>query len=543
MSSSVDSIINQILLSRGYKTKIQIDQFLNPDYKKLCDPYLLPDITPAVDRLVQAKNNNEIVCIYGDYDVDGLTSTALLADAFKSFGIKTINYIPDRFVEGYGVSREGLETIKNKGISLVITVDCGSKSIDEIKFAASLGIDFIVTDHHSLSDKIPQCVAVINPKRDDSRYPFKELAGVGVAFKLVQALQKRTEGLAQGQEKWLLDLVALGTTADIVTLTDENRVLVKWGIEVAKVSRRPAFKALSEVSAMAQDTIDSEIFGYRFGPRLNASGRLDTAQLSLNLLSTKSIDEAREVAAQLDDLNNQRRHQQQVIQNAAREQAKFSKDEVLVLSDKEWSHGIVGIVASKIKEEFAKPTFILQNLGKTSKGSGRSFGNFDLGKAVEHCSDLLISGGGHAMAAGVTIKSDKMDDFKKRINEYYKKLNLSQQCNLLKPKPDLLIENLNLMNKDLLVAINKLRPFGKDNPKPVFESQLRVLSHKSVGHDLAHIKLKLADSNSNEIEAIGFGLASKFDSAETSVKVLYEISENNFNGQTSIQLNLVDITN
>lgn len=537
-----EEMLKKLLVARGLKTASEQTKFLNPDYDNLYDPLTLPDIEPALGRIKLAQKNGEKVCIYGDYDVDGLTATALLLDAFKSFSIDTISYIPDRFSDGYGLSMKGVKAIAGQGVGLIITVDCGSKSHDEIKMANSLGVDVIVTDHHSPGEMLPKCVAVINPKRKDSQYPFNDLAGVGVAFKLVQALQTKLEGLELGQEKWLLDLVALGTTCDIVSITDENRVLVKWGLEVARKSRRPAFGALSSVSGTEKSEIDTETFGFRFGPRLNAAGRLLTAQKGLDLLTTDNALKAMAYAAELDTMNSERRGEQARIFEDASSEAQSSKDQVLVLSGKDWSQGIVGIVASKIVERFKKPAFILQNLGKETKGSARSFGDFHLAEALEELSDLTLKGGGHAMAAGVTLKSSDAGAFRKKINQYYQGLGLKNQSRFLEAKPEITLEDLSSVSEELVKVLSKLEPFGSGNPKPVFESKLEVVEARAVGTEGVHLKALLSDEKGNQIDAIGFGLARDFDFALNSATVKYRVGLNTFNKNTKVQLELLQIT-
>lgn len=541
-SNPPKKILEKLLVSRGLVSKVEREKFLGPNYSELLDPMQLPDMKAAVSRIKQANQNNEKVCIYGDYDVDGLTATTLLLDAFQKFDIKTISYIPDRFTEGYGLSEAGVKHIADAGAKLIITVDCGSKSIVEIAKATELGVDVIVTDHHTLGDTLPKCVAVVNPKRTDSKYRFKELAGVGVAFKLVQALQTEIEGLDEGQEKWLLDLVALGTTCDVVSMTDENRILVKWGIEVSKKSKRLAFGALTSVSGSEKTEIDTETFGFRFGPRLNAAGRLESAQKSLDLLTSKNSEETMRLASELDLLNTERRSEQTKIFQEVATKAEVSDDDVLVLAGKEWSQGVVGIVAAKTVERFKKPTFVLQTLGQTTKGSARSFGDFHLACALEELSGVIISGGGHSMAAGVTLDTNKVGEFRRKINAYYRKLNLKNQRHLLDTKEDVVLENLSDVNSELVEELSMMEPFGLDNRKPIFKSRLTVVKARTVGADASHLKIVLSDSNGTQIDGIGFGLAKEFDFASVEVDVKYRIGLNTFNNRTSIQLELVEIT-
>ncbi len=539
---SAKEILKKLLISRGFNSSTDRDKFVNPNYSDLYGTEELPDINVAVNRIILAKKNSEKVCIYGDYDVDGLTATTLLLDAFSDFGIETISYIPDRFSEGYGLSAKSMEFLASEGTTLIITVDCGSKSHKEIKKAYSLNMDVIVTDHHSVGDTLPECVAVINPKRNDSKYPFKQLAGVGVAFKLVQALQTKLSGVKPGQEKWLLDLVALGTTCDVVPLTDENRILVKWGLEVARKSRRPAYGALSSVSGSEKSTLDTETFGFRFGPRLNAAGRLETAQKSLDLLRATNTTESMSLATQLDTLNTQRRSEQdRVFEQVILAAQNYEEDDVLVLIGEDWSQGIVGIVASKTLTRFKKPSFILQDLGKESKGSARSFGGFHLDHALNKLSALTLKGGGHAMAAGVTLKTENVNAFREQINKYYKSLNLKDQAKFLEVKTEIQLTDLSLIDENLVTTLDKMAPFGLDNEKPVFESKLTVVEARAVGADGTHLKAVLQDKSGVEIDAIGFGLAKNFDFEALNVKAKFRIGLNTFNSRTNVQLELLQI--
>jgi single-stranded-DNA-specific exonuclease len=362
---SAQNLFEEILKARGLLTQEQRDAFLNPSYDARHDPFLLPDMRSAVDRLKAARAGHEHITIYGDYDIDGLTATTVLLDAFESFGFEHVDaFIPNRFVEGYGLTVDAVERIAATGAQLIVTVDCGSLSFEPIARANELGVDVIVTDHHNVADEQPPAVAVINPKRPDHSYPFIDLAGVGVAFKLVQALQTELDGLEAGQEKWLLDLVALGTVCDVVTLVDENRANVFWGLKVLARTRRPGLKALMAVARVEPHKLNSRSLGFALGPRMNAAGRLETAQIALDMLTAKDSMQAFEKAQELDALNVARRAEQDQIYKEAIEQAKdYLRDDVLVVSSPNWNHGIVGIVAAKLLEKFKKPAFVLQEMG------------------------------------------------------------------------------------------------------------------------------------------------------------------------------------
>lgn len=540
-ASKEEEIFELVLLARGLKSEKARTKFLNPDYAELHNPLLLPDMEKAVTRLIKAREKNETVYIYGDYDVDGLSATALLLDAFSQFGIKTLSYIPNRFIEGYGMSVDGIEAIAKTEAKLIVTVDCGSKSLDEVKLANELGLDVIITDHHTMGDKLPDALAVVNPKRSNSKYPFSDLAGVGVAFKLVRALQKKLDGIPEGREKWLLDLVSLGTTCDVVSLIDENRAITYWGIEVAKKSKRPAFKALSKVSATDLKEIDTTTFGFRFGPRLNAVGRLETAQAGLDLLASLDDSTANELALSLDELNSKRRVIQAKIHDGAVQMALGSNDDVLVLADKDWSHGVVGIVASKIVEQFHKPTFVIQIMGDEAKGSARSFGDFNLAQALNSVSEHTKKAGGHAMAAGVTLDADKINEFRRAINKYYRDQKLGDQSHYALITEDVALDSFSGLNEQLIEMLAKLEPYGAGNKKPVFKVAAQVIDYRPVGSDKKHLKLLLSDKNGVKIDAIGFNLADKLSGKAESIDAYFHLELNTFRDVTKVQLNLVQV--
>ena len=498
-------VFNRILAARGLNNKTQA-AFLMPDYKMLHDPFLLPDMDRAVKRLVQANKSQEKIVIYGDYDIDGLTATALLIDAFRQFGFKDVSaVIPSRFVDGYGLTVDAVDDIAKAGASLIITVDCGSLSEPEIVHANEIGIDVIVTDHHNAASKQPPAIAVVNPKRGDSKYPFADLAGVAVAFKLVQALQKKLSGIPDGQEKWLLDLVALGTVCDVVTLLDENRIFAYWGMKVLSRQRRLGLKSLMVVAGVNPSKINARCLGFALGPRMNAAGRLETAKYSLDLLTSDDVTKALDEARHLDDMNTQRRAEQSAITKEAIIQAeKYRDDAVLVLNSPGWNNGIVGIVAAKILEKYKKPTFVMQENGEETRGSARSFGDFSVADAVRYCDGIITSGGGHKLAAGVTLPTANIDSFRKRLNEYYVSLGLKDQPSLLLPHEDT-VAYLSELNEDLVDLIDQLEPFGNGNPQPILKTEnLVVKSVRKMGDEQQHVKLGLADKAGCEMQFLAF---------------------------------------
>ena len=558
------SLFEQILAARGITGDARA-AFLSPNYEAKHDPFLLPDMQQAVDRLVQARYNQDNITIYGDYDIDGLTATTVLLDAFSSFGFEQVEaFIPNRFVEGYGLTVEAVEKIAATGAQLIVTVDCGSLSAKEITRANELGVDVIVTDHHNVAPVQPPAVAVINPKRlladypDEYEklqlksesamrgkiYPFVDLAGVGVAFKLVQALQTRLDGLPDGQEKWLLDLVALGTVCDIVTLVDENRANVYWGLKVLSQTRRPGLKALMAVASVDAASVNARHLGFGLGPRMNAAGRLETAKYALDMLRATDGMEALGFAQQLDALNVSRRTDQDKIFKVAIEQVESLPDEpVLVVSHPDWNHGIIGIVAAKLLEKYKKPTYVLQELGDETKGSARSYGDFSAADAIRAADDIITKGGGHKFAAGVTMPTANIAAFRARVNEFYRSLQLSNQAALLLPTADVTIEDFVDVDEALLAQIDTLEPFGSANPEPILKAvNMLVMNQRKMGADAQHVKLELQDNSGTAMQFLAFSAPSHFfvEPGER-VTIWFQPSVNEWQGRRSIEGRLLHL--
>jgi single-stranded-DNA-specific exonuclease len=544
------SLFDRILAARGLDNKSQA-AFLLPDYSVVNDPFLLPDMQKAVDRIVLARERQEHITVYGDYDIDGLTSVALILDAFKQFGFEHVDvFMPNRFIEGYGLTVDAIDKIAASGAQLVITVDCGSQSIKEITRANELGIDVIVTDHHNIAANQPAAIAVINPKRLDHSYPFIDLAGVGVAFKLVQALQIRfnaspetSSGLPFGQEKWLLDLVALGTVCDVVALIGENRTNVFWGLKVLAKQKRLGLKALMAVSGVDPSKLNVRALGFSMGPRMNAAGRLETAQHALDMLVTNNSMDALEKAEYLDNLNIARRLEQaKIVKEAIIQAEKLSDDPVLVVSNKDWNHGIVGIVASKLLEKYKKPVFVLQEMGDESKGSARSYGDFSAATAIKTSEDLITRGGGHELAAGITLPTKNIADFRKRVNELYKSQKLVNQSLLLLPKADALAD-LSELTEELVNQINQLEPFGNGNSQPVLKSEnLTVVNIRRMGADAQHVKLELSDSAGEKMQFLAFSAPEHFfvEPGEC-LSVWYHLDINEWQGRRLVEGRLLHL--
>ncbi len=537
------TLFERILDARGLDAKSRAS-FLNPKYESVNDPFLLPDMEKAVNRLVLAHKNQEKVVIYGDYDIDGLTSTTLLFNSLKSFGFNNLEiFIPNRFEEGYGLSVGAIEKFAKNGVSLVVTVDCGSTSEKEIIQANKLGLNIIVTDHHDCLGLQVPAFAVVNPKSLGNKYPFVDLAGVGVAFKFVQALQTKLSGLPKGHEKWLLDLVALGTVCDVVKLTEENRTLVYFGLRVLAKTKRPGLRALMAVSGVDAENIDTRALGYRLGPRLNAAGRLETAKNAMDLLISDDPLVALKKAEYLDDLNRARRTTQDKIFKQAQKQAElFANDPVLVVSGKDWNHGVVGIVASKLLEKYKKPTFVLQEIGDESQGSARSFGDFSVIDAVRESKRLITKGGGHKMAAGITLPTKNITKFRKRVNDFYKSLNLKDQHLLLLPNADATAE-LSEITEELIGQLSSLEPFGIGNSQPVIQcDNLEVLKVKKMGVDSQHVKLDLADKNGFVMQFISFNAPdSCFVNLGSFVSVWFSPNINEWRGRRLVEGQILHI--
>ena len=508
------TLFERILTARGLTTRAAREAFLQPDYTAVKhDPFLLPDMKKAVARLKQARQQGEKIVIYGDYDIDGLSATALLLDAFGKFGFEDVDaFIPNRFVEGYGMTMGAVDKVRDMGADLIVTVDTGSLCHAEIAYAASLGIDTVVTDHHNVAETPPPSVAAVNPKFPGHTYPFRDLCGAGVAFKLVQALQTELDGLPDGCEKWLLDLVALGTVCDIVTLADENRANVYWGLEVLKKQQRPGLKALMAVAGVEPEQVNARHLGFGLGPRMNAAGRLETAQHALDMLVAHDGLAALEASEKLEELNVKRRIIQDAIFEEACQQAeKLADDRVLVVSSDGWNHGVIGIVASKLVEKYKKPVFIIGERGEEATGSARSFGDFSAADAVRAADDIIIKGGGHGAAAGVTLATEKIGDFRRRVNEFYDSLQLTNQERYLLPRADVEIGDFSEITEELIENLAKMEPFGNGNPEPVVKiTTASVLSVRRMGADGRHVKLALRDKNGKVLQMLAFNASEEF---------------------------------
>ncbi len=540
------TLFERILAARGLNDVSARQAFLSPDYAATkYDPFLLSEMDKAVARLVLARQHQEKVVIYGDYDIDGLSATALLLDAFHSFGFQHLDaFIPNRFVEGYGMTIGAVDKVRDMGAQLIVTVDCGSLCHTEIAYAAELGIDTVVTDHHNIAPTRPPAVATVNPKYADHEYPFRDLCGAGVAFKLVQALQTRLDGLPDGYEKWLLDLVALGTVCDIVTLADENRANVYWGLEVLKKQRRTGLKALMAVSGIEPETVNARHLGFGLGPRMNAAGRLDTAQHSLDMLTATDGIEALAASEKLEAFNVERRSIQDEIFKQACEQADgMADDRVLVVASEGWNHGVIGIVASKLVETYKKPVFIIGIRGDTATGSARSFGNFSAADAVRAADNIILRGGGHGAAAGVTLETAQIPAFRRRVNEFYDSLNLINQTSFLQPHADVEIKDFAEITEELVEQISRMEPFGNGNPEPILKiTHVVVAGVRRMGANGQHVKIALRDASEKTLQVLAFNAPEMFfREPGDEIAAWFQPNINEWNGVRTVEGRLLHV--
>ncbi len=529
----------QILISRGITKPYEAKKFISPEINDFHDPFLMKDLAKAVERIKLALNKKEKILVYGDYDVDGVTSITLLMYALNRYTSNLIYYLPHRLEEGYGVSKKGIEFAHSEGVQLIITGDCGISAIEEIEYANLVGIDVIVTDHHEVKEKLPSAFAIINPKQLECPYPDKNLAGVSVVMKLIQGLMK--EGYSDIDLNILLEFACLGTVADVVPLIGENRIIVKYGLKQLDTTQNIGLKALIKVCGLEDKKISTGDIGFKLAPRINAMGRLEDAGLVVNLFLTSSLQEAAEIAKILNEHNIKRQNIQEIILEEALKSTRQERDKnVIVVASDNWHPGIIGIVASRIADKYYRPTIIISCQDGLGKGSGRSIPNFHLLNALNHCDDLLEIYGGHEQAVGLTILPDKIDEFRQRINDY---ANEVLQDIDLQPSLNVLQVQLKDVNLQLISEIEDLlSPFGIGNPKPIFStSALEILSPTIVGNN--HLKMKVKDISTVVTETIGFGMGDKINSLRNSdsIDLAYIPQINTWQDRQSVQLNIKDI--
>lgn len=514
--------------------------FLNPKYEECLDPGVLPDMDKAVARIRQAVERGERVLIYGDYDVDGVTASTVLHDTLALAGVDDIEImLPNRFTDGYGMSTKIVQRAQETGVKLVITVDCGSRNHEIVEQLNGVGVDVLITDHHECGDTLPSAVAVVNPKRKDCESELRELAGVGVAFKLAQALV-RAGLIPEGQEKWLLDLVLIGTVCDSMRLRGENRRLCYYGFKVLEKTRRAGLKELMLAAGVKK--LNSESVGFQVGPRLNAAGRMESAEQALQLLLAKSRPEAAALAMQLENLNKARKTQQQA---ALKEIVTRGVDGGVVMVEcGDWHEGILGIVAGKLVEQYHRPAIVLAETGEGYKGSGRSFGEFNLAEALTVCKDYIISGGGHAEACGLKVAKDKIDEFRRAINSYYNGLELKSQERFLDVHEDLQVTDFEQLSLELITELQQLEPYGVGNEEPIFLLPgVRVVEAAKLGADGKHLRLTVWDQNGKSLKLIQFYAPEEYLKLRGGevINAWITLGENEFRGLRSVEGRIVKL--
>ncbi len=538
----IPPLVVKILYNRGARTPAQIEAFLRGGEEPF-NPFKMKDVDKAVTRIRKALKGREIIAIYGDFDVDGVAATAILLETIRALGGNAIPYIPDRLYEGYGLNKPALRSLARKGVRLVITADCGIRSVEEARYARQLGLDLIITDHHSIGPEIPPALAVINPKREDCPYPFKELSGAGVAFKLSQALllaNRQVPIQPVDQEPEFYDLVALGTVADVVPLTGENRTLAIRGLRSLNSTARPGLRALMQVAGVAPGEIDSYAISFILGPRLNAPGRLATAMHSLELLLSRDEASALELAQELDRWNRQR----QKLMNEHLEKARLKamelveKNLVILVGDEGFAPGVVGLVASKLAEEFYRPAIVMELAPERSRGSARSIPEFDITAALDQCADLLQRYGGHAAAAGLTLETRNLPALKARLEEIAR-----ERLRGLDLVPTLSIDaeaTLDQITPELCRYISLLEPFGYANPEPLFLTRrVRVRDYRLVGEDAKHLRLTLSWASRTWV-AIGFRMGQRAGEVGEFVDIVYTPRLSRWGDQEGVELHLRD---
>jgi single-stranded-DNA-specific exonuclease len=542
----INPIILQLLFNRGLGTQEKIDEFLNPDYgQDIHDPFLFRDMNKAVDRILKAIKKKEKIVVYGDYDADGVCATVLLAEVLKELGALPEVYIPYRNTEGYGLNDKAVEELSRSGTKLIITVDCGISNKNEIEKAKKNGIEVIITDHHYEPKELPKAFATINPKIHGEKYPFDDLAGVGVAFKLAQALLKTEKNINQGFEKWLLDLVALGTVTDIADLLGENRTLVRYGLIVLKKTKRLGLLELLKAAQINPYEIDSRVIGYYLGPRLNAAGRLDHASTAYQLLITEDENEAKKIAQDLDGKNRQRQKMtKKIVQEALKQIGKIDeKKKLLTAIGESWPAGVVGLVAGKIADQYYRPTLIMERGEYEIIGSGRSIEEFNLIRALQKMEKYLSRYGGHAQACGFTMTNEKnLEKFRAELEKIVEEELKGKE---LYPKINIDLEiDLEEVNWDLYENTEKFEPFGEANQDPVFLAKnLKVVGIECVGQDGKHLRLQVNHNTRMVKKAIGFNFGYWSDKINVGDKIdmVFKLEVNQWNGSRELQLKVVDL--
>jgi single-stranded-DNA-specific exonuclease len=540
----VDEIIATLLFQRGIETFEQAKTFFRPTLEDLHNPYLMKDMDKAVSRIEKAIANNENILVFGDYDVDGTTAVSLVSSYLRSFYPNVATYIPDRYNEGYGISYLGIDYAEDNAVSLIIALDCGIKSIDHVNYAKAKNIDFIICDHHRPGDILPDAIAVLDPKREDCTYPYDELCGCGVGFKLIQALAQNRNQTIQDLLPYL-DLVATAIAADIVPITGENRVLAKFGLEVINTNPRPGIKALIQNVKKKVLTITDVVF--IVAPRINAAGRVKHGNEAVALLTEYNLEQAEQFASEIEQHNSDRKELDKQITKEAllqieenNEQNRFST----VVYQENWHKGVIGIVASRLVEKYYRPTIVFTKSGDKLAASARSVKDFDVYNALEACAEHLEQFGGHMYAAGMTLKEENYENFK---NAFENEVKNTIPPDLLIPEISVDLEmNFSDLDEKFMRILKQFEPFGPENMTPVFLSKNVIDSGyaKTLGNDAEHLKAFVKQNNSPNFNAIGFGLGARIDVVKNRnpFEAVYVLEENEWNGTVSLQLQLRDVS-
>ncbi len=535
---NINKLLAQILMNKGITEEKEIEIFINPKRNNFYDPFLMPDMEKAINRIINAIQNKEKILIYGDYDVDGITSTTVLKKFLEERGANPEYHIPNRLKEGYGLNKQAIGEIAKRGTQLMITVDCGISAIEETEFAKSLGIETIITDHHEPGEILPNAYAIIDAKIKTNKYPFNQLAGVGVVFKVIQAISMKL-GLEEKEYLKYLDLVCLGTISDIVPLIDENRVIAKLGLKLVNVTKNLGLKTL--LISSGYKIADSNTISFGIAPRINACGRMGFAEQALQLLLSNENEQVIELAKKLNDYNRERQEKEKEIFEEAINQIDKGeeKNPAIILAGNGWHHGVTGIVSSKITEIYFKPSILIGFEGEEGKGSGRSIPGIDLHEAILKCNNKLERFGGHAMAIGLSIERKNFEIFKKELNEYLRTKEINQIKQIIMIDA---IANLRDISLETVEELKLLEPFGEVNRMPIFCFKgLRIESIRALTEG-KHLKINLRDDNMI-ISAIGFNMGEKSTEYKIGdrVDVVGALEINEYNGMKSIQLKLKDI--
>ena len=535
---NLNELLARVLLNKGITNKEDIDLFMSPTRKDFHNPFLMPDMEIAVNRILKAIDNNEKIIIYGDYDADGITSITVLKSFLEERGLEVDSYIPNRLDEGYGLNKEAIKKIFDDGHRLMITVDCGISGIDEVDYANSLGMEVLITDHHEPAQTLPNALAVVDAKRKDNEYPFNQLAGVGVVFKLIQAIAIKLN-LDEKEYLKYLDIVCIGTISDIVPLVDENRVIAKLGLKLVNQTRNIGLKALLEVVGFK--SIDSGTISFGVAPRINACGRMGHEQIALDLFLAKDYETAKKLAIKLNEYNTERQSIEKRIFDEAKEKIENEENNnaCIIVGGEGWHHGIIGIVASKVTDMYFKPSILICFEKDIGKGSGRSIPGFDLHEALMNCSAELEKFGGHAMAVGVTVAKDKFNEFKTKLEEYAKKCDIDKIVPIINIDSEIQIKNIDI---DSVKSLKTLEPFGEANKTPLFLfKNLKINSIRALSEG-KHLKLTLKEDNLM-IDAIGLNMGELSEKylLDDKVDIVGSLEINSFNGNDSIQIVMKDL--